>query len=387
MKNITLKGYKRSEGVYGIRNHIIVLATVCCVNSIVNRIAGLDDAVIPITHQHGCGHIGADKEQVLRTLCGIVNNPNVGGVLLVGLGCESTGVNEIIPRLNTSGKIAKSIIVQEIGKKAYILNKAKKYLAEMKEQVASQKTEEYDISRLVVGLECGGSDPFSGITANPAVGWVSDRLVELGATVILSEVPEMIGAEKVLEKRIKSELTKKRLLAAIDDYIQVSRKHGSDLLGVNPTPGNIKAGLSTIEEKSLGCIEKGGTSAIQEFIDYGEKPESRGLVIMNTPGNDTESVTGMVAGGAHLILFTTGLGTPLGNPVAPVVKISSNSDTYTRMKDFIDIDAGEIIEGASLNDIGERIFNCLVDVCHGKQTASEINGSTEIAINRIGPTF
>lgn len=387
MNDLVLKGYKRSEGVYGIRNHVIVLSTVCCANSIVAQICRFDDDAIPITHQHGCDHIGIDREQVLRTLIGICNNPNVGGILLIGLGCESISVNDIIPELNTQGKIVKSIVIQEIGKKANILSLGKKYLAEIKENLASQNIESFAISNLVVGLECGASDPFSGITANPAVGLVSDRLVALGATVILSEIPEMIGAKIVLENRIKDDTIKERLFSAIDSYIQESRKHGSDLLGVNPTPGNIKAGLSTIEEKSLGCIAKAGTAKIQEFVQYGEEPKSKGLVVMNTPGNDPESVTGLAAGGAHLVLFTTGLGTPLGNPIIPVIKISSNSNTYQRMRDFMDIDAGEIISGVKVPEVSDRIFNLLIEVCQGKKSASEINGANEIAINRLAPTF
>jgi len=387
VNNLMIKGYKRSEGVYGIRNHIIALSTVCCANSIVTQISRFDDTVIPITHQHGCDHVGIDREQVIGTLIGICNNPNVGGILLVGLGCESTGIDDIIPRINARSKIIKSIIIQEVGEKANILNLGKKYLAEIKKRLALQNLEQFAICNLVLGLECGASDPFSGITANPALGFVSDKLVELGATVILSEIPEMIGAEKLLENRIKDDMTKERLLSAINGYIQISRKYGGDLLGVNPTPGNIKSGLSTVEEKSLGCIAKAGTTKIQDFIRYGEKSKSKGLVIMDTPGNDPESITGMAAGGAHLILFTTGLGTPLGSPIMPVIKISSNSNTYKHMKDFMDIDAGQIIGGVKVSEVGDKIFNFLIDVCNGKRTASEINGSKEIAINRLAPTF
>lgn len=387
MNDLTIRGYNRSERIYGIRNYIIALSTVCCANSIVAQISRFDDSVIPITHQHGCDHLGIDREQVLRTLIGICNNPNVGGILLVGLGCESTAVSDITPQIDTRGKIARSIVIQEVGGKANILNLGQEYLAEIKQNVAAQDREEFDISNLVVGLKCGASDPFSGITANPAVGFVSDKLVALGANVIMSEIPEMIGAEKVLANRVKDDTTKEKLLSAINSYVQISREHGGDLLGVNPTPGNIRSGLSTIEEKSLGCVVKAGTSKIQDFIKYGEKPRCKGLVIMGTPGNDPEALTGMAAGGAHLILFTTGLGTPLGNPVMPVIKIASNSNTYKRMKDFMDIDAGEIISGVKVSEIGKKTFHLLIDICNGKKSASEINGSQEIAINRLGPTF
>jgi altronate dehydratase large subunit len=260
-------------------------------------------------------------------------------------------------------------------------------LHKMKAFLSSRQRCDVEIGGLMVGLECGGSDPFSGITANPAVGLISDRLVELGATVILSEIPEMIGAEAALEPRIRDEDVRQRLFARIRDYVAYAKTRGCDLRGANPTPGNMRAGLSSIEEKSLGCIVKGGHSEIREFVQYAQRPTSKGMVVMDTPGNDNESLTGLAAGGAHLMLFTTGVGTPLGNPVAPVVKISSNTRTYERMKDFIDIDAGRIVGGLGIESVADEIFSLTVDVCNGRQTASERNCCREFAINRIGLSF
>ncbi len=388
MSTIILKGYRRCDGLYGIRNHIVVMSSVSCANFIVEQIAKTDSDIITITHQHGCTHMGADSKQVLRTLSGTCNNPNVGGVLLVGLGCETVSVDDIASCVDIDGKLIKTLLIQEIGEVHKIINVARDNLRQIKDFVLRQQRSDVDIQNLTVGLECGGSDPFSGITANPVVGLVSDRLVDLGATVILSEIPEMIGAEACLESRIPDRSVRQKLLSRIKDYIQFAKDAGGgDLRGCNPGPGNIKAGLSSIEEKSLGCIIKGGRSEINEFVEYAQRPKCKGLVVMDTPGNDPESVTGMVAGGANLILFTTGIGTPVGNPVAPVIKISSNTEMYQRMHDFIDIDAGKIIKGIQTDAVADEMFEFLLDVCNGRQTAAEINQCREFAINRIGPSF
>jgi altronate dehydratase large subunit len=387
MSAIKLTGYQRCNNVFGIRNHLVVMATVSCANSIVERIAAADSDVIPITHQHGCTHIQDDTEQVLRTLAGTCSNPNVGAVLLVGLGCETLSVETVASRIDSAGKMVETLVIQQLGSVEKIMDTAMQAIAKMKEFLSGLHRCDFDISRLSVGLECGGSDPFSGITANPAVGLVSDRLVELGATVILSEIPEMIGAEAALEPRIPDEAVKRKLFARIQDYITYAKARGCDLRGANPTPGNMKAGLSSIEEKSLGCIVKGGHSPINEFVVYAGRPLRGGLVVMETPGNDNESLTGMAAGGAHLMLFTTGVGTPLGNPVAPVIKISSNTRTYERMQDFLDIDAGRIIGGLGVETVAEEIFKLVVDVSCGRRSASEQNRCREFAINRIGWSF
>lgn len=387
MSAIRLKGYKRSDNIFGIRNHVVVMSTVSCANFVVERVARTDGDIIPITHQHGCTHMGADTEQVLRTLSGTCGNPNVGGVLLVGLGCETANVDDVASRIDSRGKMLETLVIQDFGDVQRIIEAACENLCRIKTFVSKQKPSDFDVCCLTVGLECGGSDPFSGITANPAVGLISDRLVELGATVILSEIPEMIGAEACLESRIPDEAVRHRLLDRISDYVRMAKDAGGDLRGCNPAPGNIKAGLSTIEEKSLGCIIKGGNSNINEFVDYAARPKCKGLVVMDTPGNDPESVTGMVAGGAHLVLFTTGVGTPIGNPVAPVVKISSNTKMYQRMSDFIDIDTGRIIGGVPVETVADEMFEFVLDVCNGSQTAAEINNCREFAVNRIGPTF
>jgi altronate dehydratase large subunit len=387
MTQAAIQGFRRGDGTFGVRNHVVVMASVSCANSIVERIARGDGEAIPITHQHGCTHMGDDREQMLRTLAGTCGNPNVAGVLIVGLGCENVTAADIAERVPADGRIVRTLGIQEAGSMAAILAAAGAHLREIHAFVAAQRRQPCDVAGLVVGLECGGSDPFSGITANPAVGLVSDRLVEMGATVVLSEVPEMIGTEAVLAGRIPDPEIRRRLFARIADYVQAARDQGSDLRGANPSPGNIRAGLSTIEEKSLGCIIKGGRSDIVELVRYAQRPRRKGLVVMDTPGNDPESVTGMVAGGAQVVLFTTGVGTPLGSPVAPVIKIATNTRTYEHMRDFLDVNAGRIVEGAPMEAIADELLELLLAVCNGRQTAAEINRCREFAVNRIGATF
>jgi altronate dehydratase large subunit len=280
-----------------------------------------------------------------------------------------------------------SINVQAIGDAEAIVSRGAEILEGLKKQADQQKLETFEIADLTVGLECGGSDAFSGISANPAVGKVSDRLVQLGATVILAEVLEMIGTEEILAKRGVTPGIGEEISLRTGRYIHAAQSMGQDLIGTNPTPGNIRGGLSTIEEKSLGCVAKGGSTPIQEVVEYAQAPSKRGLVIMDTPGNDGESLTGLVAGGTQMILFTTGLGTPLGYPIVPVVKIASNSQTYRRMHSFIDLDAGQVVAGTSLDEMGDEIYRFILRVGRGDKTLSEKFPGSVVSINRVGPTF
>jgi len=385
--NNKLLGFRRSHNVFGIRNHIIIISTVHCANPVVQQIANSISGVIPISHQHGCTHIGEDREQVVRTLAGICNNPNVGGVLLVGLGCENVKADEVFDRIQKINRPVEKLLIQDVGDIDELIRIGTDYISKIKLVVENQVKEEFDISQLVVGLECGASDSFSGISANPAVGIVCDKLVELGATVILSEIPELIGAKELLLKRIHSEVYQARLLSKIQRYLDIASSFDKNLLGTNPAPGNVRGGITTIEEKALGAAAKGGSSQINEIVEYAEAPGQKGLIIMDTPGNDPESLTGMVAGGAHLIIFTTGLGTPLSYPIAPIIKISSNTETFRKMQSFTDLDAGGILKGQNISGISEAVFQLLIDVTRGRKTASENWVGGEIAINRIAPTF
>ncbi len=382
-----LRGFRRQDGTWGIRNHVLVLPSVTCANHVVQRVGRADPDVIAVPHQHGCSHLGDDREQVLRTLAGTCANPNVGAVLLIGLGCETISTADVAELVPTDGRKVETLVIQEIGDSQEIFQRAMAAIARMKEFVAAMQPEPFDPSALVVGLECGGSDPFSGITANPAIGLMSDRLVEMGATVILAETPEMIGTEEALRPRIPDAAVRQELFARIERYVQSARREGGDLFAANPTPGNVRAGLSTIEEKSLGCICKGGQTPINELVEYAAAPRRRGLVVMDTPGNDAESLTGMAAGGAHAIVFSTGLGTPLGHPVAPVIKVATNSATAKRMGDFVDVDAGTVLDGRPIERVGEELLRLLAAVCNGRESKAERNLCREFAVNRVGATY
>ena len=258
----------------------------------------------------------------------------------------------------------------------------------MVRQISEVKKEEFDVSSLTVGVKCALTDTTSGLTANPAVGYAMDLIIKKGGTVIFGETPEIIGAEHILAKRTVNEEVKKKLFEIVRNTENRVKTIGVDIRGANPSPGNIKAGITTIEEKSLGAIEKAGHKPIVGVLEYGEKPQSKGLYIMDTPGHDVESITGIIAGGSQLIVFTTGLGTPIGSPITPVVKVTGNPRTYGSMKDNIDVDVSPVLKGdESINKAGNRIFRCLLEVASGKKTKSEILGHKEFAINRIGLTL
>jgi altronate dehydratase large subunit len=261
-------------------------------------------------------------------------------------------------------------------------------LKRMVSESSKRSRRSYDVSNLVVGLECGGSDSTSSIAANPAVGYVSDKLVDLGATVVFAETPEVIGAEHLLIKRIRDEVNREKLLRYVSWFENEMLESGLDIRGTNPTPGNIAGGITTLEEKSLGAIIKSGSRVIEEVVDYGERPKRKGVIFMNTPGYDIESVTGLVAGGSHLIIFTTGRGTPTGSPIAPVIKVTGNPETYKKLRSIIDVYVGTIVEGVeTLEEAGERLFKEVIDVASGKLTASESLGHNEYSIWRVKTSF
>ena len=328
--------------------------------------------------------LGGDLAQTTRVLEGFAAHPNVASVLLVGLGCESLDTAALAERLAAAGVVVRRLTIQEAGGAATAA-KGAALAAELLADAANARREPIPLSELILGLECGGSDAWSGITANPALGIASDRVVAAGGTVILSEIPEFIGAEELLAARATPALADE-IRAAVYRGEDAARVMGVDMRGAQPTPGNIAGGLTTIEEKSLGAITKGGSSAVQALIGYGCRTTVRGLVLMDTPGNDAESVTGMVAGGSQVVAFTTGRGTPLGCPIAPVIKIATNTPMAERMADDIDLDAGIAISaGEPLEAVGARILAEVVAVASGKETAAERWGNGEFAINVIGP--
>ena len=387
---ITLKGYRRENGSWGIRNHLLVIPTSVCASETASRIAALVPGAVAVPHQHGCCQVGADYRQTVRTLVGFGRNPNVGAVLVVGLGCEGIQPAVVAEQICESGKRVETVIIQDCGGTLKAIARGAELCAQLAREIGSQARESFDVSELVLGLECGGSDPTSGIAANPSVGKASNLLIDAGGTSILSETTELIGAEHLVAARCVTKELADRLVFMVKRIEDKSISYGVDLRGTQPTPGNIEGGLTTIEEKSLGCVYKAGDKPVVGVLEYAESvdPANKGLYFMDTPGEDIDSITGMVAGGAQIVVFTTGRGTPTGCPIAPVVKVTGNPDTYAKMTDNIDINAGKIITGeADLDSLGREIFECLLRVANGDLTKAESLGHKEFGIYRIGDTF
>lgn len=383
-----IKGYRRANGQLGIRNHLLILPTSVCSSTVAANIAAQIPGAIALPNQHGCCQIGADYEQTLRTLIGLGTNPNVAAVLVVGLGCEGIPIQETADEIAKSGKPVEAIIIQENGGTLQTTALGVQIASKMARRIALIQPEEADLSELSLGIECGGSDFTSGLASNPAVGTASDLLVHAGGTAMLSETTEFIGAEHVLAKRAKTPEIAQKLIQIVEQTELRAKQLNVDLRGGQPTPGNIAGGISSIEEKSLGCIYKAGHSLIQDVLPYGAAPQGKGLYIMDTPGQDVESMAGMLAGGVQILVFTTGRGTPTGSPIAPVIKVTANEQTYQNMEDNIDLDLSPIISGEeTIEQAGERIFNEMIEVASGKLTKSESLGHREFGIFRIGSTF
>lgn len=383
----TFQGFRRANGTVGIRNHVLVLPSVMCANHVVDRIGRAVPEAITVGHPTGCSQVGADFEQTKRTMAGFAANPNVAAVLVVGLGCETNESKALAHEIAARGQRVEVLGIQETGGTTETIARGIAIVRELVREAAAWQRETCAVSELILGTECGGSDGFSGITANPALGYASDRLVAAGGTVILAEVPELVGAEHLLAARAGEPVAAK-LYEMIERVEARARAMHVDMRYGNPTQGNIAGGLSTIEEKSLGAAYKGGSSALREVVEYAERPAERGLVVMDTPGQDIEQMTGMVAGGAQVVVFTTGRGTPTGSPIAPVIKVATNTAMFEKMRENMDVNAGTILDGSrTLEQVGDEIFDWIVDAANGREPAAETLGFRDFAINRIGPSF
>ncbi len=381
------RGYRRSNGRVGVRNHILIFPTTGCASMVAQAISNEMAGTVTAIHTHGCGHLGEEKEHIARAMAGFCSNPNVAGVLLVGLGCETLTPVLIGEELAKVGQRFETVSIQEAGGTVNCIAKGKKLAEGLLAESLNAQRELFFVGELIMGTNCGGSDAASGITANPSLGLASDLLIAQGGTVILSETPEMIGAEHVLARRGTNKETRNRIRETISTTENTIKAMGVDVRGDEPTPGNMAGGLTTLEEKSLGAILKGGSTPVVQVIKYAERPSSKGLIIMDGPAHDVACNTGMIASGAQIIVFTTGRGSPIGSPVAPVIKVSSNAELYKMMEDNMDIDAGSIITGTeSIQSVGERVLDEVIQVASGKLAKAEILGHREFAINAIIPT-
>jgi altronate dehydratase large subunit len=368
-------GYRRSDGRVGTRNYVGVLSTVVCANEVARNIAGQVKGAVAFSHQQGCCQTQPDLDRVTEALIGLGRNPNLAAVLLVSLGCEGTDVARVKTSIEASGKPVQLVTIQEEG--GAVSTTAKGVLAAQHMAVAASRIArvECPASDLILGLKCGSSDTTSGLAANPAVGVAVERLVGEGGTAILGEVTEVIGAEHLLAKQCKDEAVANALLKLVDRMEQRVKAVGVDMRGGQPTPGNIKGGLTTIEEKSLGAIAKIGATVLQAVYEYAQVPQVKGLVFMDSPGREPELLTGMAAAGANLIVFTTGRGAPQGFPFVPVVKVTGNEVTWNRLQDHMDLSVHGVMDGdESLKHAGNRIYEQLLETASGVETKAEVSG-------------
>jgi altronate dehydratase large subunit len=339
---------------------------------------------VTFSHPYGCTFDALENTTTEDTFIGHGRHPNVGAVLVLALGCETASAQRIAEAIAATGRPVETLVVQLSGGARSTGALGIEKVRAFQEMLEDEPQDEGHLSELLIGLECGSSDAFSGLTANPAVGEAADLIVSHGGTVILSEITEMVGAEPVLFRRGRDEAVKKRLMTLIKEYeIELSMTTEDDS-GIFITPGNMKGGLTTIEEKSLGCIHKAGTTPIVQVVNYGERPTEKGVVIMDSPGFDISSVTGKVAAGAHMVLFTTGKGTPTGSAVSPVAKISSNNRTFEAMRDDIDLSAGDILEGTkTIVQVGQEILEMVMSIAQGGKVKSEYFNVQEFAIPNV----
>lgn len=379
-------GYKRPDGRVGIRNKVLILPASVCASDTTRIISQQVVGSVTFNNQNGCSQVGADQQLTVDVMAGYAANPNVYGTVVVSLGCENCQMDLVVKAISErTNKPIKQVIIQEAGGTLKAIDMAVRYAKEMVAEASLLQKEEFPLSELIVGTECGGSDTTSGLAANPLIGRLSDLLVKEGGTSILSETTEFIGGEHLLARRAATPEIHDRIFEIVHRYEKALQMVGEEVREGNPSPGNKAGGLTTLEEKSLGCIHKGGHTPVNAVYDYAKQVDPKsGLVIMDTPGNDPSSVAAMVAGGAQVVVFSTGRGTPTGNPIAPVIKITGNKLTFATMEDNIDLDASPLIYGTkTMEQLGDELLNLVAEVASGKQTKAESLGYTEMAIARV----
>lgn len=378
-KSRTFMGYVRENGDVGIRNDVWIVVTVGCVNKVAEQIAK-ETGALHFSHPFGCSQLGDDQTTTQLILRGLVNHPNAGGVLVLGLGCENNNID-----------VFKKVLGETNEKRVRFLNaqdfdddvaEGVRLVRELQDYASTFERQPVPVSKLKIGLKCGGSDGYSGITANPLVGRLSDKVIASGGSCVLTEVPEMFGAEHLLMARAENEEIFDKCVKLINDFKDYYTRH-NQVIYENPSPGNKKGGISTLEEKSLGCIQKGGLSNIVDVLDYGDVITKNGLSLLNGPGNDIVAITNLTAAGVHIILFTTGRGTPVGGPV-PTVKIATNRSLAERKKNWIDFDASPTLDGDPLTN---ELFEYILKVAEGEQTKNELHSYREISIFKDGVTL
>ncbi len=387
----TFKGFVRKDGKVGIRNEIWIIPTVGCVNNIATALAkeanslikGSIDEVVAFTHNYGCSQTGDDQEHTRTILSDLIHHPNAGGVLVLGLGCENSNIDVLMPYIGEYDKDRVRFLVCQQSDDE--MEDGISLLKELIEAASADVRQDCDLSKLIIGLKCGGSDGFSGITANPLVGRISDRIIEYGGTSILTEVPEMFGAETILMNRCKDEKTFDDTVNMINGFKEYFTKQGEPIYE-NPSPGNKAGGITTLEDKSLGCTQKSGDYPVMNVLEYGERTDVTGLNLLCAPGNDLCAATALASAGAQIVLFTTGRGTPFACPV-PTMKIASNNRIADKKSNWIDFRAGQILEGRTFEELTDELFDKIVRTASGEKLKSEIAGFHDMAIWKRGVTL
>ncbi len=374
----TILAYVRENGAVGIRNDVWIINTVGCVNKTA-EILSRKTGAFAFPHPYGCSQLGEDSLRTMQVLCGLIRHPNAGGVLVLGLGCENNNIDEMKKVLgNYNPRRIRFLNVQDCADE---IVEGNRIISELQEICAGDRREPVPVSRLVIGLKCGGSDGYSGITANPLVGRICDRHTAIGGCAVLTEVPEMFGAEQILMERCETREIFDKTVRLINDYKNYYISHNQPV-SENPSPGNRAGGITTLEEKSLGCVQKGGSAVVTDVLDYGDTVCHPGLNLLNGPGNDIVAITNLTAAGCHLILFTTGRGTPLGAPV-PTLKIATNTALAEKKAHWIDFDAQQILE----RDCTEELWQYIREIAEGKESRNERGNYREIAIFKDGVTL